>query len=119
MKRFLSLIVSLLFCTAISAQDGIKFKFTCDGNPLQLNQMIYKSKRGLTYQVAQCQYFISDIVDGNLTFSNERQEENALEPIVVTPSGTSILLKYSLFANAFWLIPFTATERKVEGITTS
>lgn len=61
MKRFLSLIVSLLFCTAISAQDGIKFKFTCDGNPLQLNQMIYKSKRGLTYQVAQCQYFISDI----------------------------------------------------------
>lgn len=62
MKRFLSLIVSLLFCTAISAQDGIKFKFTCDGNPLQLNQMIYKSKRGLTYQVAQCQYFISDIV---------------------------------------------------------
>lgn len=62
MKRFLSLIVSLLFCTAISAQDGINFKFTCDGNPLQLNQMIYKSKRGLTYQVSQCQYFISDIV---------------------------------------------------------
>lgn len=62
MKRFLSFIVSLLFCTAISAQDGIKFKFTCDGNPLQLNQMIYKSKRGLTYQVSQCQYFISDIV---------------------------------------------------------
>lgn len=24
--------------------------------------MIYKSKRGLTYQVSQCQYFISDIV---------------------------------------------------------
>lgn len=62
MKRFLLLIVSFLLCTAISAQDGIKFTFTCDGNPLQLNQMIYKSKRGLTYQVAQCQYFISDIV---------------------------------------------------------
>lgn len=62
MKRFLLLIVSFLLCTAISAQDGIKFKFTCDGKSLQLNQMIYKSKRGLTYQVSQCQYFISDIV---------------------------------------------------------
>ena len=61
MKRKLLLLVLLFVASLVSAQDGIEFTFTCNGSPLQLNQMIYKSQRGLTYQVAQSQYFVSGI----------------------------------------------------------
>ena len=47
------MIISILSCATLLAQDGIVFTFTCEGNPLKLNEMIYHSKRGLTYQVAQ------------------------------------------------------------------
>ena len=55
------MLLFLLSCAELSAQDGILFSFSCGDNALKLNEMIYKSKRGLTYQVAQSQYFVSDI----------------------------------------------------------
>ena len=62
MKRILLFMLSIIIaCGTIQAQDGIVFTFTCDNNPLKLNEMIYKSSRGLTYQVSQVQYFITDI----------------------------------------------------------
>ena len=61
MRKFVFLLfIVLLSCAGLSAQDGFWFTFSCNGNPLKLNDMIYKSKRGLAYQVAQCQYFVSD-----------------------------------------------------------
>jgi hypothetical protein len=61
MKRLTLLMLMLYFALTAAAQDGIVFTFTCGGNPLKLNEMIYKSKRGLQFQVAQSQYFVSDI----------------------------------------------------------
>ena len=61
MKHLFILLITIIFCSTLYAQDGIVFTFTCEGNPLKLNEMIYHSKRGLTYQVAQSQYFVSDI----------------------------------------------------------
>ena len=58
--RILIILISLLSYSTVSAQDGIIFTFTCNDNPLKLNEMIYKSYRGLTYQVCQVQYFVSD-----------------------------------------------------------
>ena len=60
MQKTLMLMIAMLFCANIYAQNGVTFTFTCNGNPLQLNQMIYHSQRGLTYQVSQVQYFVSD-----------------------------------------------------------
>jgi hypothetical protein len=58
----LILITTLIFTSGIiSAQNGIEFTFTCFGKPLKLNEMIYKSQRGLSYEVCQSQYFVSDI----------------------------------------------------------
>jgi len=59
LKQILLFAMLIVSCVA-SAQNGIEFTFSCNGNPLQINQMIYHSQRGLTYQVAQVQYFVSD-----------------------------------------------------------
>ncbi|MBR4264575.1 MAG: hypothetical protein IKQ46_00795 [Bacteroidales bacterium] len=58
--KFLSLLI-LLLPLQLFAQDGIKFTFTCQGKPLELNSMQYTSAAGLKYQVSQVQYFVSDI----------------------------------------------------------
>ena len=61
MKKILLFVISILSCASLYAQNGIDFTFTCDGNTLKLNEMIYKSKRGLQFQVAQSQYFVSNV----------------------------------------------------------
>lgn len=61
MKKLLVCLLGLLLCFQRSfAQDKVVFTFSWAGETLRLNEMIYKSKRGLTYQVAQSQYFVSD-----------------------------------------------------------
>lgn len=60
-KKILTLAIAIILCGIASAQNGVTFTFTCNNNPLEINKMIYKSQRGLTYQVSQVQYFISDI----------------------------------------------------------
>jgi hypothetical protein len=61
MKKALLLMLAVLICGSVFAQDGIIFTFSCNNNPLKLNEMIYKSSRGLTYQVSQVKYFVTDI----------------------------------------------------------
>lgn len=61
MKKLFTILIAIFIYNNLLAQDGIVFTFSCEGNPLKLNEMIYHSKRGLTYQVAQSQYFVSDI----------------------------------------------------------
>ncbi len=62
MLKQLIVSIAIMLCSGIlSAQNGVVFTFTCENNPLKLNELIYKSARGLKYQVAQVQYFVSDI----------------------------------------------------------
>ena len=61
MRKIFLLILSILSCVEVWAQDGIVFTFSCGDKPLKLSEMIYKSKRGLTFQVSQVQYFVSDV----------------------------------------------------------
>ncbi len=60
-RHFIMLILSTLLCTAATAQNNIRFKFSADGGDVVLNEIRYKSARGLGYSICQCQYFVSDI----------------------------------------------------------
>lgn len=60
MRKFL-LFILLLMPFFSDAQQNIAFSFSADGKPLVLNDFCYTSARGLRYQVAQVQYFVSNI----------------------------------------------------------
>ncbi len=55
------LFILLLMPLISAAQHKIAFSFSADGKPLVLNDFCYTSARGLSYQVCQVQYFVSNI----------------------------------------------------------
>lgn len=62
MFRQLFILVAIILSSGIvAAQNGVAFTFSCNDKPLKLNEMVYQSSRGLKFQVAQVQYFVSDI----------------------------------------------------------
>ncbi|MBR6278476.1 MAG: hypothetical protein IKR41_06945 [Bacteroidales bacterium] len=61
MKHILLFLSFWFLVGKISAQDGVFFTFSCGDKPLKINEMIYKSKRGLTFEVCQCQFFVSNL----------------------------------------------------------
>lgn len=61
MLQRLLFIILLLTPTALAAQDSIAFSLLGNGEPLKTNEMRYTSALGLQYQVAQVQFFVSNI----------------------------------------------------------
>jgi hypothetical protein len=62
---FITIILIFLAATCHKEENGsieLHFTHTVDGNPVQLNELIYTNAAGNTYQVNEVKYFISKII---------------------------------------------------------